>query len=97
MLTPRQVAVLWAIAEFTRERGYPPLLPEIGERAGIHPPSVHFQLRRLAALGRVERTPRRIRGVRLALTPGVRVVPVVRCDACGGDRPADHTCPTSGP
>lgn len=55
-LTPRQRALLAAIAEFNHEFGYAPSLRELGEAVGLRSASsVHAQLSGLAELGLVER------------------------------------------
>lgn len=93
-LRNRRVLILRAIASHVEQYGYPPVISEIGRRAGLSSKSsVAYQLSRLAALGLIAYTPHRHRAVRLLLTPGVATVPVVRCEPCGQDMPADHVCP----
>ena len=96
-LTSRQLLVLRGIASYCEEYGYAPPMVEIGRRAGLSSTStVHHHLRRLTRMGWLERAPRRPGALRVVLTPGVVTVPVLRCEPCGGDMPADHQCNTGG-
>lgn len=92
-LNARQLGVLQTIADHVEEHGFPPTLCEIRDRVGLSSKTtVKRHLARLAESGWIEYHPHRARGVRVLLTPGLMTVPVVRCEPCGGDRPADHVC-----
>lgn len=54
------------IAAYTADHGYPPSVGEIGKRIGRSKSTTHHHLARMAAEGRIVRTPGISRGVRLA-------------------------------
>lgn len=69
-LTDRQRLVLDAIRTSIADRGYPPTMAEIGEVAGLATrPGVLHVLRRLEAMGWIQRDPHTVRGIRV-LNPG---------------------------
>ena len=56
-LTQKQLDVLEFIAWFTKEKGYPPSIREIGTHFQIAPPSVLDHLRALEKKGFIRRLP----------------------------------------
>lgn len=60
-LTPKQLGILSFIASFSKEKGYPPSLREIGSHFKIAPPSVLEHLRALEKKGFIRRLPFRPR------------------------------------
>ena len=56
-LTPKQVEILDFIILFTRDKGFPPSLREIGTHFKIAPPSVLEHLRALERKGFIRRLP----------------------------------------
>lgn len=65
-MTPRQRETLRVIARHIAARGYPPTLREIGNALGIVSLNgVNDKLRRLVALGFIERDTKTARGLRL--------------------------------
>jgi repressor LexA len=72
-LSERQRAIVAFIERFTRERGYPPTIREIGEAASISSTSVvNYNLNRLIDGGHIVRDKKVSRGVRLADTGNPR-------------------------
>ena len=70
-LTMRQRRVLEVIRTAINDRGYPPSMREIGERAGLSSPSsVAHQLRTLEARGYIRRDPNTPRALEILEPPG---------------------------
>ena len=86
-LTTRQEAILAAITDGIRRRGYPPSIREIGDAVGLSSTSsVAHQLKQLEHLGRIRRDPYRCRTIELIPTPAPEPEPEAeagRCRACG--------------
>jgi len=104
-VTPSQRAVLAAVNAYVWGTGYSPTLREIADAAGLASTSTSaYNLRQLAAVGLVRYSPHHPRTARLGDTvAGSRngllaqvVTTFRRCQSCGMDVPADHTCPTAG-
>lgn len=100
-LTPRQRAVLTAVAEHTRTKGYSPSLRDIGAAVGLSSTNaVAYQLWRLVAAGLLAPTlPNQPRTTSLAAGVAVsrnglvaRAVTVAHCPACDLSLPEDHCC-----
>ena len=71
-LTARQHAILTAIRDFSRDRGYPPSMREIGDAVGLNSTStVSRQLGILQRKGYVDWTPGKQRAVRVREQAGV--------------------------
>lgn len=66
MVTEKQMAVLRWIEAFIEQRGYPPTMMEICQGMGYRTTShaKHF-VDRLVCAGRIERTPKAARGMRV--------------------------------
>jgi repressor LexA len=63
--TERQQRILEVIRTFTRERGYPPSVREIGERVGLSSSStIHAHLKALERRGLISRDPTKPRALR---------------------------------
>ncbi|MFI7125919.1 hypothetical protein ACIBQ1_09510 [Nonomuraea sp. NPDC050153] len=93
-VTARQLRILRAVSAHIEENGFPPSTVWIGKAAGLSSDSsVMHQLGQLTAKGLLVRAPRTPRGLAQVLTPGVVTVPVVWCEPCGSELPADHFCP----
>ena len=94
-LTQRQRQILDIIDTAMRERGYPPSVREIGEKAGLTSPStVHTHLASLQRLGFLKRDPTKPRAIEVRFDPNsgaaverrpVRHVPLVGDVAAGTD------------
>ena len=72
----KQEKILQFITQYTKEKGFPPTVREIGEAVGLKSPSsVQYQLDRLRAEGRIPRA----EGNRTAVVPGTRMgqVPIL--------------------
>jgi repressor LexA len=68
--TERQQRILEVIRAFTRERGYPPSVREIGERVGLSSSStIHAHLKALERRGLISRDPTKPRALRSDLEP----------------------------
>lgn len=95
ILTPRQRQILDIIETFTRDRGYPPSVREIGQAVGLTSPStVHTHLGTLQRLGFIRRDPTKPRAIEVRYDPNsgavlerrpVRHVPLVGDVAAGTD------------
>lgn len=69
-LTPQQRKVYEYILDFTRRKGYPPSVREIGEALGLTSSStVHGHLTRLAEKGYIYRDPTKPRAIELLIDP----------------------------
>lgn len=65
-LTQREETILKIIKDITRERGYPPSVREIGQKAGLRSSStVHSYLKRLEAKGCIRRDPTKPRAIEI--------------------------------
>ncbi|MGW0602256.1 LexA family protein [Streptomyces sp. NPDC002776] len=65
-LTSTQEHILRCIRDAITDRGEAPTVAEIGQHIGLRSSaSVHWHLRRMEALGYIEREPYRARGIRL--------------------------------
>ncbi|WP_217177313.1 helix-turn-helix domain-containing protein [Streptomyces sp. AC495_CC817] len=65
-LTAAQEQILRCIRTAITDHGEAPTIAEIGAQVGLRSrSSVHWHLRRIEALGYIEREPRRPRGIRL--------------------------------
>ena len=74
VLTMRQRRVLEVIRTAIDDRGYPPSMREIGEKAGLaSPSSVAHQLKTLEAKGYIRRDPNRPRALEIIAPPGQHV------------------------
>ena len=63
-LSKRQAAIYDYICSYTREKGYPPSVREIGEAVGLKSPStVHMHLKSLEELGLIQRDPKKPRTI----------------------------------
>lgn len=63
-LSKRQSAIYDYICSYTREKGYPPSVREIGEAVGLKSPStVHMHLKSLEELGLIQRDPKKPRTI----------------------------------
>ena len=63
-LSKRQNAIYDYICSYTREKGYPPSVREIGEAVGLKSPStVHMHLKSLEELGLIQRDPKKPRTI----------------------------------
>ncbi len=72
-LSERQRKMLDFIGQFSRERGYPPTIRQIGENVGISSTSVvNYNLKKLEKDGYLTRDLKVSRGVRLVEAPGTR-------------------------
>lgn len=86
-------AILRFIADYVGRCGFAPTVREIGAGIGdLAYGGVDYHLQILAGQGRIAREPKKPRAMQLVLTPGIRVVRVVRCGACQQDMPEDHHC-----
>lgn len=105
-LTDRKRQILAFIADYTRLRGYPPTIKEIGFATGLaSTSSTAAHLRALQEAGLLAYKPYSPRSIRLA--PGVavspdgfvsRLVPVDACERCDTQHPADlDACPAPTP
>lgn len=92
-LTRRRARVLWAVARLTQSSGRAPTTREISAEICFPLSTVAYHLDRLMALGRIAKVEHAQRSARLLPTPGVEVVPLVRCDWHGQEMPFDHLCP----
>ncbi len=73
-LSERQRRMIDFIGQFSRERGYPPTIRQIGESAGISSTSVvNYNLKKLEKDGYLARDLKVSRGVRLVDAPGNRM------------------------
>ncbi|MGI6336290.1 MAG: transcriptional repressor LexA [Eubacteriales bacterium] len=88
-LTKTQRAIYDYIVQITKEQGFPPSVREIGDAVGLKSPStVHMHLKKLNALGIIDRQERktraiRLEGVREKSPTGVRSIPVIGRAAAG--------------
>src|SRR5262245_22488922 len=70
-LSERQRRMIDFIGQFSRERGYPPTIRQIGENVGISSTSVvNYNLKKLEKDGYLTRDLKVSRGVRLVDAPG---------------------------
>lgn len=60
-----QVQTLAAIAQFTKERGYPPTYRDLGSSLGIAHSAVFYRVRDLASSGLVHDSPATARSLRI--------------------------------
>lgn len=87
------LAILRFIADHVERRGFSPTTSEIAAAMGFRSKATVWKhTNALEQRGLIERGGRR-GGLHLPLTPGFETVPVVRCDACQQQMPADHECP----
>ncbi len=95
-LTERQQGILDCIVSYTRDRGYPPSVREIGEAVGLTSTStVHAHLASLQRLGYLRRDPTKPRAIEVRSDPGsttpaaelrpTRHIPLVGDVAAGTD------------
>ncbi len=90
-LSDKQLEIYQFILRFTREHGYPPSMREIGPAVDLKSPStVHFHLKKLEALGYIQKADGKTRAISLpkeavAEEPDSRIdrVPVVGDVAAG--------------
>ena len=93
VLTMRQRRVLQVIRNAIRDRGYPPSMREIGEKAGLaSPSSVAHQLRVLETHGYIRRDPNRPRALEV-LDPELETADVTDS---GDERPEPSFVPVVG-
>ncbi len=93
VLTMRQRRVLEVIRNAIRDRGYPPSMREIGEKAGLaSPSSVAHQLRVLETHGYIRRDPNRPRALEI-LDPEMETADVTDS---GEERPEPSFVPVVG-
>lgn len=93
VLTMRQRRVLEVIRNAIRDRGYPPSMREIGEKAGLaSPSSVAHQLRVLETHGYIRRDPNRPRALEI-LDPELETADVTDS---GEERPEPSFVPVVG-
>ena len=93
VLTMRQRRVLEVIRNAIRDRGYPPSMREIGEKAGLaSPSSVAHQLRVLETHGYIRRDPNRPRALEI-LDPELDAADVTDS---GDERPEPSFVPVVG-
>ena len=66
-LSDKQLEIFEYIQSFTRERGFPPSVREIGEAVGLRSPStVHAHLKTLDRAGYITRDGHKMRAIRMA-------------------------------
>ncbi len=96
VLTMRQRRVLEVIRTAINDRGYPPSMREIGERAGLSSPSsVAHQLRTLESRGYIRRDPNRPRALEI-LGPPANSAPRHDETDVGEHRPEPSFVPVLG-
>lgn len=89
----KRLAILRFIANHVERRGFSPTTSEIATAMGFRSKATVWEhTNKLEQRGLIERGGRR-GGLHLPLTPGFETVPVVWCDACQQQMPADHECP----
>lgn len=89
ILTPRQREVFRCIEEFIEEKGYPPVLRELGDRLGISEKATYDHLHCLSRKGYISRDPLTPRGIKIR-KPSPRVFIAKCADAERGIEKGDY-------
>lgn len=89
-LSAPQARVLDALVALHREKGYPPTVIEIGDRAGLSSTStVHVHLMALRKRGYIRHDPTKHRTIEVVRPVPLRVTPEgAPCPCCGRPMPA---------